>query len=89
MKIISNVVVLNFYPACWALDIITQDKAQYFNIKVLIFFLFLHDFVNIYCIRPNYHTVHLGFSKLGKLVVKYVPTYTMGMYPTYTQGTVY
>ena len=28
-----------------------------------------------YCIQPNYHTVHLGFSKiLGKLVVKYVST---------------
>ena len=27
-----------------------------------------------YCIRPNYCTVHLGFSKaLGKLVVKYPP----------------
>ena len=32
-----------------------------------------------YRIQPNYHTVCLGFSKmLGKLVVKYVPTYTKG-----------
>ena len=32
-----------------------------------------------YHIRPNYHTVGLGFSKLlGKLVVKYVSTYTKG-----------
>ena len=32
-----------------------------------------------YCIQPNYHIVHLGFSKiLGKLVVQYVPTYTKG-----------
>ena len=32
-----------------------------------------------YCIRPNYRTMRLGFSKLlGKLVVKYVSTYTMG-----------
>ena len=31
-----------------------------------------------YHIQPNYHTVRLGFSKmLGKLVVKYVPTYTL------------
>ena len=33
-------------------------------------------------IQPNYHTVHLGFSKLrGKLDVKYVPTY---IYTKYT-----
>ena len=33
----------------------------------------------IYCIQPNYCTVRLGFSKLlGKLVVKYVSTYTKG-----------
>ena len=32
----------------------------------------------IYPIPPNYHTVSLGFSKiLGKLLVKYVPTYTI------------
>ena len=32
-----------------------------------------------YPIQPNYHTVPIGFSKmLGKLVVKYVPTYTKG-----------
>ena len=32
-----------------------------------------------YRIRPNSHTVHLGFSKLsGKLVVKYVSMYTKG-----------
>ena len=32
-----------------------------------------------YRIRPNYHSLHLGFSKLlGKLVVKYVSTYTKG-----------
>ena len=34
---------------------------------------------NEYRIRPNYRTMRLGFSKLlGKLVVKYVPTYTKG-----------
>ena len=34
---------------------------------------------NIYRIQPNYRTVRIGFSKmLGKLVVKYVPTYTKG-----------
>ena len=33
----------------------------------------------MYRIQPNYCTVHIGFSKmLGKLVVKYVPTYTEG-----------
>ena len=33
-----------------------------------------------YHIQSNYSTVHLGFSKLlGKLVVKYVPTYTKGI----------
>ena len=32
-----------------------------------------------YCIRPNYCTMRLGFSKfLGKLGVKYVSTYTEG-----------
>ena len=32
-----------------------------------------------YHIRPNYRNVRLGFSNiLGKLVVKYVPTYTKG-----------
>ena len=32
-----------------------------------------------YRIRPNYRTMHLGLSKLlGKLVVKYVTTYTKG-----------
>ena len=32
-----------------------------------------------YRIQPNYRTVRIGFSKmLGKLVVKYVPTYTKG-----------
>ena len=32
-----------------------------------------------YRIQPNYHTMCLGFSKmLGKLVVKYMPTYTKG-----------
>ena len=34
---------------------------------------------NTYRIQPNYRTVRIGFSKmLGKLVVKYVPTYTKG-----------
>ena len=39
-----------------------------------------HPFiVLIYRIRPNYHTVRLGFSKLlQKLVIKYVSTYTKG-----------
>ena len=33
----------------------------------------------IYCIWPNYRTMHLSFSNLlGKLVVKYVFTYTTG-----------
>ena len=32
-----------------------------------------------YRIQPNYRTVRLGFSEmLGKLVVKYIPTYTKG-----------
>ena len=32
-----------------------------------------------YRIRPNYHTVRSGISRLlGKLVVKYVSTYTKG-----------
>ena len=32
-----------------------------------------------YLIQPNYRIVRIGFSKmLGKLVVKYVPTYTKG-----------
>ena len=32
-----------------------------------------------YRIQPYYRTVRLGFSKmLGKLMVKYVPTYTKG-----------
>ena len=35
--------------------------------------------VMAYRIQPNYRTVRIGFSKmLGKLVVKYVPTYTKG-----------
>ena len=35
--------------------------------------------VKKYGIRLNYHTMHLGFSKLlEKLVVKYVSTYTKG-----------
>ena len=35
---------------------------------------------NIYSIQHNNRTVHLGFSRfLGKLVVKYVSTYTKGI----------
>ena len=41
--------------------------------------IFSNFSTNTYCIQPNFHTVCLGFSKiLGKLVVKYVPTYTKG-----------
>ena len=35
-------------------------------------------FLGTYRIRPNYCTVHLGFSQLLGKLVKYVSTYTMG-----------
>ena len=38
---------------------------------------------HIYCIRPNYRTVRLGFSKLLGKLLKYVSTYTN----THTKGT--
>ena len=38
-----------------------------------------HSFLLEYGIHPNYHTMRLGFSQLlGKLMVKYVSTYTKG-----------
>ena len=47
-------------------------------VVVCLFFLFVS--LIGYRIQPNYCTVRLGFSKmLGKLVVKYVPTYTKGV----------
>ena len=46
---------------------------------VLSFLIYMPRGTVKYHIGTNYCTVHLGFSKLlGKLVVKYVSTYTKG-----------
>ena len=43
-----------------------------------------HSLSLYYRIRPNYRTVRLGFSKLlGKLVIKYVASYTKGTLKSY------
>ena len=63
------------FPTKRCTDILISNQKHIWCKNYMMFWILYH-------IRPNYHTVHLGFSKiLGKLAVKYVPTCT------YTKGT--